>query len=306
MSLSGKISTAVMIASLFVTSRTQAQGCSDAGFCTMNSFTPGAAHNEMTGTKSYFKIGLTNGGADRSIGIFAGYLEYGRQVSSKLSVNAKVTALSQSGNGVSAAGISDLYVNADYKARHNITFTLGAKIPFTDGNKKKNNVTLPMDYQASLGTFDFIAGVSTNIKKLQLAAAVQQPLTQNKNQFFAGNYPATSALSKFQSTNKFKRSGDALLRASYPFVLSKKLSFTPGLLSIYHFANDRFTDITGKENDIAGSKGLTLNGTVYLDYQLPKHQSIQLNFGSPFVIRDTRPDGLTRSYVLTLEYKIRF
>ena len=69
-----------------------------------------------------------------------------------------------------------------------------------------------MDYQSSLGTFDLIFGVGYQINKLQLVAAIQQPLTQNNNLFFASSYPEDSPLREFQSTNKFIRSGDVMLR----------------------------------------------------------------------------------------------
>ena len=32
----------------------------------------------------------------------------------------------------------------------------------------------------------------------------------------------------------------------------------------------------------------------------------EFNLGTPLIVRDARPDGLTRSIVLNLEYKFRF
>ena len=58
--------------------------------------------------------------------------------------------------------------------------------------------------------------------------------------------------------------------------------------------------------EIEGSQGLTLNWNLYLDYELNNDQALQLNVGSPFIVRDTRPDGLTRSFVASLEYRIKF
>ena len=67
-----------------------------------------------------------------------------------------------------------------------------------------------------------IFGIGYEIKKIQFIAAIQQPLTQNSNQFIATSYPIDSKLRTFQSTNKFQRSGDILLRVSYPINITSK------------------------------------------------------------------------------------
>ena len=70
--------------------------------------------------------------------------------------------------------------------------------------------------------------------------------------------------------------------------------------------NDKFTDVDDVEKEIKGSNGLTLNANLYLNYMINKRNSLELSFGSPLVVRDRRPDGLTRSFVANLEYKISF
>ncbi|MBL7806122.1 MAG: hypothetical protein JNL02_20430 [Saprospiraceae bacterium] len=294
-----------LIAALLLLSPDQSrgQGCSDAGFCTLNSFKPDAG---TPAAANQIKIGGSFGGADNAISVVGGYLEYNRQFGDKFGLDAKLTALGQSGNDISAFGLSDLYVNANLSPRSDLHFTLGAKIPLADGNAANDNLPLPMDYQASLGTFDLIVGAGYDIGKLQLVVALQQPLTQNKNAFFAEDYPAGSPLRDIQTTNMFQRSGDVLLRVSYPFQLGQKLTLTPSLLPIYHLANDKFTDKQGNEIEIDGSQGLTFNGNLYFDYAISASSALQLNAGLPFVVRDARPDGLTRSFVANLEYRFKF
>ena len=163
-----------------------------------------------------------------------------------------------------------------------------------------------MDYQPSLGTFDLIFGMGYKIAGFQFVAAIQQPLTQNDNQFFSSNYPLGSKLRKFQSTNQFKRSGDVLLRVSYPFTFKEKYKLTPSLLPIYHLSEDKYTDELNIEREISGSQGLTLNANLYFDYEISSTSVLQLNVGFPFIVRESRPDGLTRSSIATLEYKISF
>lgn len=282
-----------------------AQGCSDAGFCTVSSFKP----NNNDSIKTYhnqIKTGIFFGKADNSISVFGNYVEYNRQINNKFDIDAKLTTLAQSGNDVSTFGLSDLFLNANYKANEKLKFTLGTKIPLSGAGNSKDNMPLPMDYQSSLGTLDLIVGVGYEIKKIQLVAALQQPLTQNDNRFLVSQYPASSPFRGFLSTNKFQRSGDVLLRVSYPLNINSKLRLTPSILPIYHLKNDRFTNQNNVELEINNSKGLTLNGNVYLDYEINRRNGLQLNVGVPFVVRTARPDGLTRSFIANLEYTVKF
>lgn len=281
------------------------QGCSDAGFCTINTFKPNSSDSTKT-TSHQLKAGIFYGDADNSIFVYGGYLEYNRQINRTVGVDIKVTSIAQDGNGISVFGLSDLFLNANFQATEKIKLTLGTKIPLSSSNKMLNSLPLPMDYQPSLGTVDLIAGIGYDLSKLQLVAAIQQPLTQNKNEFLASAYPANSKIREFQSTNRFKRSGDILLRASYPIPISNKIKVTPSTLPIYHLSKDKYTDEQNVERVINGSQGLTLNGNAYVDYQLGSNSTLQLNVGMPFIVRDVRPDGLTRSFIANIEYRFRF
>jgi hypothetical protein len=281
------------------------QGCSDAGFCTVNSFKP----NSMDSTEvlnNQLNIGAFYGNADNSILVYGTYVEYHRQLTNEFGLDAKLTTLAQNGNGISTFGLSDIFINANYKASEKVKLTVGAKIPLSAANNISNNLPLPMDYQASLGTFDLIFGIGYEIQKIQFVAAIQQPLTQNNNQFIAMNYPINSELRTFQSTNTFERSGDVLLRVSYPIHINSKLTLTPSILPIYHLTNDKYTDEFSVKQEIKGSQGLTLNGNAYLEYEINSNNSLQLNVGMPFIVRDNRPDGLTRGFIANVEYGIKF
>lgn len=281
------------------------QGCSDAGFCTMNSFKPNGSES-IDGQINQIKVGAFYGGADNSISVLGGYVEYNRQFNKRFGMDARLTTLAQSGNGISTFGFSDVFINANYNADKRLKFTLGTKVPLSNGGNAENNLALPMDYQPSLGTFDIILGVGYAIKNFQFAAALQQPLTQNENQFIASSYPVDSKLSSFQSTNKFERSGDVLLRISYPVKVNSKLQFTPSLLPIYHLSNDKYSDEFNVKREIDGSRGLTLNANAYIDYAVTSKSFIQLNIGVPLVLRDARPDGLARSFIVSAEYRFKF
>lgn len=296
-----------LIAIIFncLSERLIAQGCSDAGFCTINTFKPDKT-DTISKNLNQLKVGLSYGGADQNIFVFGSYLEYNRKLSNRLGIDLKITTLLQNGNGIQAFGPGDIFVNGNYKLNPKIGLTMGLKIPLTDANKMLDQLPLPMDYQSSLGTFDLILGIGFNPGNWYFVAAWQQPLTQNNNSYLSSYYPENSPLSDFQSTNNYIRSADILLRASYAINLGEKFIITPGLLPIYHLSNDKFTDTDNIEKEINESKGLTLNATFFLDYLINEQSGLQINFGAPLIVRESRPDGLTRHFIVTLEYRYNF
>jgi hypothetical protein len=129
----------------------------------------------------------------------------------------------------------------------------------------------------------------------------------NGNRFLPADYPAEPLAAKYLPTNLFERKGDALLRFSYNFDLNNsRFSIRPSLLGIYHLGNDSYSDMNKMRMEIEKSSGLTLNGNVFVGYRLNKSSALELSAGAPFVVRTNRPDGLTRSFVASVEYKISF
>ena len=285
--------------------RIAAQGCSDAGFCTVNSFKPDADSNEKVELNNQIKAGFSYGKSDHSISVLTAYLDYHRTISEKISFDARISGIRQMGNEYSNLGLSDIFLNGNFRLLAGHTMTLGVKIPISLSNKMKNGLSLPMYFQSGLGTLDIFGGYSISIKKFLFVVAFQHPLTQNNNEFFAENQ-TSSYLKSFQSTNKFIRKGDILFRASYPFNIAGRFTVTPAILPIYHLDNDAYTNEIGIEKIIEGSKGLTLNTNLFIDYRISQSNSIQLSTGFPLITRDSRPEGLTRSFVASIEYKFSF
>lgn len=285
-----------------LTAGSYAQGCSDAGFCTLDSFEPNSNFTRQKDQKSYLQVGGSFGLADQDISIVSNQLVYGLMWGDKTSVAVKLTSLAQRGNGISTFGLSDVFLTAG-RQLDAFRLTLGIKVPLSKANKMHQALPLPMDYQSSLGTVDIILGLGYDLGKLQLALAWQKPIAQNKNSFDPLLYPLGSPLSQFTATSRFRRQSDALIRISYPLAVTKNLMVTPSMLPVYHLGDDTFFDRQNQKQRIFGSNGLTLNATVYGDYQLDKWNKLQLNFGSPLVTRKSRPDGLTRSFVVGLVYQ---
>ncbi|MDO4763252.1 MAG: hypothetical protein Q4A00_02595 [Flavobacteriaceae bacterium] len=277
-----------------------AQGCSDAGFCSISHMKP---HQQENLPINSLKIGSFFGKADQSISVYGAYLEYNYQFNENFGVGTKLTTLGQQKSPISKFGLGDVFLNGNYRLNEKLKFTFGVKTPLTKGNAQENKMILPPDFQSSLGTFDFIFATSYHIEKLQLTLGVQQPLSHGDARVEHKSY-----------RGHFIRKGDVLLRASYPIEINEKIRITPSLLPIYHLANDHLFVIeppVGKTNtpqtiEIEGSKGLTFNSNLYLDYVFDSKNALQMSVGFPLITRKIRPDGLTRSFVANLEYKLNF
>ncbi len=294
------------LCSIFNTSTSKAQGCSDAGFCSLDHMKP-ESNDSINNLRSQIKVGVFSGLGAKGTFIFGHYNEFEQRVGKRLSLNVKLTSLAQSGNGVTVAGWGDVFITSGVKLSDNWGIMGGGKIPLNDANRKENGLSLPMDYQSSFGTYDAIAGVTFRTGKWQFMTAFQQPLTQNNNQFLLEDYADDSPMRKFFSTRNFKRNADAMLRFAYSSInTSKRSTFTPGLLAVYHLQRDTYEDVNGNEVKIDGSQGLTLNTNFFWDYTISNNQSLQLNAGVPVYARPARPDGSTRNVVLNLEYRIAF
>ena len=108
------LSTAILF---FLTNYAFGQGCSDAGFCTMNSFKPNNTDSTdntdsvviKKAVNNQFKIGAFFGKADNSISVYGNYLEYNRLLGKNFGIDAKLTTIVQDGNGISTFGFSDIF-----------------------------------------------------------------------------------------------------------------------------------------------------------------------------------------------------
>lgn len=281
-----------------------AQGCSDAGICSVSH---GFQQQEKT-LKNQIEIAPIFGVGETYITYFSPSLTYTRIFSDKLAISTRVTFSSASGDFGTRAAFGDAYLIGNYafKEKNNKQWSalLGWKFPFTSANLKINGYSLPMDYQASLGTFDLFLGTNFKYKKLDFNTAVQIPVFNiNRNSYFK----EFSGTDEFVSTNLFERQPDALFRTTYTWqTKTQKFTFKPNLLFIYHLGEDSFENIAGQREKIANSDGLTINGNLVSIYHLNKTNSIELSVASPFVVREVRPDGLTRGLVASVHYRISF
>jgi hypothetical protein len=288
----------------FISIPAYCQGCSDAGFCTLGSL----KHNADSAARKH-KITILSaiGVGDEGVVVVTPALQYDLHVTAQWVVQGKVTANYASGNLGTATGAGDVFLTAVHSSilhtRWKKSWLIGGKFPLHPGNLTHMGRPLPMQYQSSLGTIDFIAGITISDKRWQFSAAWQQPLSGINRNNFLPVYWDTPEASAYPSTNDFNRRGDVLARGSRTFFPGKKVTINAGLLAIYHLAEDTYIDASIRNTPIPleGSHGLTLNITTAVLFTLNDNVKIGLTAGAPVVVRDVRPDGLTRSFVLAPE-----
>jgi hypothetical protein len=287
----------ILLVSTYI--RLHAQGCSDAGACTLPSLQHAGLFDQME-KKNSFSFGLTGGGADHNIFAFGAHAGYHRKFGNAFSADAKLTYAARSGNDINTSGFGDIYVMLNYRFSPSFTATGGVKMPLNEADRTFEGRMLPMDYQTSLGTPDLIFGVSYTYNNWLIALGYQQPVDQNQNVFIPSEWPSDSPISDFVQTGMYDRSGDVLMRISRIIPLQGNVTIIPGLLPIYHLRND-IDYLTFERVEIEGSAGLTLNATLQAEIKSGLHNKLNLSLGFPMLVRKVRPDGLTRSFVMGVE-----
>ncbi|MDX6189402.1 hypothetical protein SGQ83_08595 [Flavobacterium sp. Fl-318] len=280
----------------------KAQGCSDAGVCSINN-----TYATDSIAKNAIEISTVFGAGESDVTYISPYVSYTRNFNKRWSGSAKITSSFASGSFGDRGSIGDAFLTAHYKTRSNKvykwSYTAGLKIPFNSSNLKINDHPLPLDYQSSLGTFDFIGSVNLTYKKLDFISALQLPVININTNSYIAEYSGTT---DFPTTNLFERKPDVLFRTTYTIeTRNSKFSFKPNVLFIYHLGEDTYEDIYGVRQAIKGSEGLTINGNLISAYSF-KGGSLELSLATPFVVRDVRPDGLTRKYTIGIGYKTTF
>lgn len=290
------------------------QGCSDAGFCSLGVLKNNTNDSvTLRNKKHVIDIGANYGLGEQNTSTINSYLEYLFNLNSRFSFQSKLTATYASGFLGNNFNIGDLYETVNYAPKQNIgnelAFVAGVKIPLSRSNDKNSGgKSLPLDYQASIGTYDVITGLNYVVnKKWEFDAAVQVPVVQvNQNSYSPAEFSDPRVL-KFAPTNDFKRKSDLLARVGYYFHIQQSgVSIKPSLSGIYHLGDDSYTNLAGRRAAISGSRGLTVNGSVVLTKSFNNENRFEVVAGAPFKTRKVRPDGLTRDAVLNVQYSIVF
>ena len=294
---------------IFLANSSYSQGCSDAGFCTMGSSKPSGVADSLY--RQHFRFTLSYGAGEQGVTVVQAIPELELSFFKNNSIQLKLPFNTITGNLGDNNGVGDVAVSITQRFVRNestsFSFSAGTKLPTGSTDEASGNTSsLPMPYQTGLGTTDLVVGAAWNYRTWNVSAGYQTVLNHdNKNTFLRSRYPGDTDAAGYFESNLLERGDDALLRIERRFHI-KKFMITPGLLGIYRLTEDKITDDTGTQEAVKGSDGLTLNITTTAAYAVSNRFDLQLMFGAPALVRDVRPDGLTRSLVLNLGFRYNF
>ncbi len=297
------------------------QGCSDAGFCTMGAMKPDQPFYKNIPLKlRSMELSFYRGTTTLSPVVYVTTLDMNFNiVDDKTFLQVKLPYQAVKGNFGKTSGMSDISLCLTRKVSEDGTFdynvSLGAKIPSNDADltDDTHDLPLPMYYQTSLGTYDFIAGFSMISRDWLFATGIQHPFNKNKNHFTWApwipvyrNGEGADYVRSYDGAYELKRGTDVMLRVERNFRFSR-LNFTLGALPIYRIRRDEVTVFsTGERTKPDGTTGLALSVIGTAGYSFNVRTGIKLLYGRKIIQRDFNPDGLTRHDVMTISYYYRF
>lgn len=302
------ILTAVILVAL-TTTKLKAQGCSDAGVCSVGSLHV-AVGDSTEEERALSSVSLTTslGMGEQGTTVFQVIPELNIGILKNLSWQARIPFMSISGNLGDVSGVGDIVTGLSFEinksSTSNTTLYAGVKIPLSESNEQDKNRSLPMPYQVGLGTFDFLGGISYRINSFQATVGYQHVIDNgNKNRFTRAMWSDNADAQKYFESDGFIRGNDASFKLEYNFEMNK-MKISPGVLAIYRLNKDQILDNNFVHQDIKGSDGVTLNIVGNATYEIGKKSSLRAQLGFPVVVREVRADGLTRSLVFNLGYYI--
>lgn len=234
-------------------------------------------------------------------------------LNSKTSFQVKLPYQAVTGTLANTSGLGDISLcltrNIIKAQKFDVNLSVGGKIRTNKSDKDADGFPLPMYYQTSLGTYDFITGISVISRNWLFATGIQHPFNKNGNQFlwteWEGGPVDIDEVKEYSNAKELKRGTDVMVRVERNFRFSQ-WNFTLGLLPIYRVNNDEITDATGKRVKPDGAKGLAMSVIFTTGYSFNVRSGIKALVGHKLVQRDENPDGLTRELVTTLSYYYRF
>lgn len=298
-----------------------AQGCSDAGFCTMGAMKPDQNYSKRIAIKlRSLEINYYKGTSLLTPVIYATTIDFNIGINDYSSFQIKLPYQWAKGTLGENGGISDISLSYTRTLKTtenwNINGTLGTKIPSGDANKTVNNeftrgqdAPLHMYYQNSLGSFDAIAGVSAISRNWLFATGVQIALTENGNEFaWSGfpDYPDKEYLESYNRGRNLKRGVDVMLRVERNWRFTN-FNFSLGALPIFRITKDEaILPNTNERAKLPGTTGMALSILGSFGYHFDVNNSIKIIKGVKITDREFNPDGLTRNEVLSMSYVYKF
>ncbi|MEL6536386.1 MAG: hypothetical protein AAFQ98_13300 [Bacteroidota bacterium] len=291
-----------------------AQGCSDAGFCTMGALRPDQKFSRridfrLRSVEISQYLGMTR--FDDFVWVTTAEATFGLNSDNYLHI--KVPYQFTSGPLAQVGGLSDLsfsYTRTLARQENwQVSASVGVKVPLSSPTfTSADGLPLPMYYQPSLGTYDIIAGASWISKKWLLATGIQHAINRTPSQFMWApweGHPMEETVLIYPQSRDLRRGTDVMIRVERSVRLGNKY-VSLGLLPIYRFQEDNIRLPDGREIDVAETNGLVLTALTGFGYQFSTKMGIKGLVGYRLLQREKNPDGLSRKIVFSLGYEYRF
>jgi hypothetical protein len=297
------------------------QGCSDAGFCTMGAMKPDQPFNKKGLVKlKSMEVSFYRGKTTTSPIVYVSTIDMSfNLVDDKTFLQVKLPYQAVDGNFGKTSGLGDISLaltrNLYSSEKFDIGVTVGGKIPSnnSDLRSKENGLQFPMYYQTSLGTYDFVSGISLVNRKWLFATGIQHPFNENKNQFtYAAWIPVyqegkeEAYVRTYWPAYHLKRGTDIMFRAERNFRYAR-FNVSLGALQIIRINKDEVTDPNTNERvKLEGTTGTAFTVVGTFGYSFNVKSGVRLLMGKKLKDRVVNPDGLTRHNVTTISYYYRF
>jgi hypothetical protein len=293
------------------------QGCSDAGFCTMGAMKPDQPYNKKIKVKLLsMEMSFYRGTTTLTPIVYVATADLNFSLNRRNTFQVKLPYQFVDGQLANTSSVGDISLcftrNIFSNDRFDLNLSLGGKIPTNSSDKTIRGLPLPMYYQTSLGTYDFITGLSLINRKWLFATGIQIPLNQNGNQFTWSAWDGDkeeSYVDRYTQAKNLKRGIDVMLRVERNFRLSR-FNFSVGLLPIYRITSDKITNSQGvratSDKDGNEGNGLALSAIGTAGYSFNVKSGVRVLVGHKIVQREFSPDGLTRELVSSVTYIYRF
>ena len=290
----------ILFAFVMMGGNAMAQGCADAGFCSVGAMQHGKQKTDTLHNTIGFSAAVASG--EKLSWVISPQLEIKTFIDQRSYLEVKLPFQIVTGNLGTNLGVGDLIATYTHrvstkKTDKQLYYTIGMRFGLGNGDDALNAKPLPMAYQTSLGTTDVILGLSTNIGKyITLAAGIQQPVLQYNRNGYHTTADRDSIETVYFSSRYLQRAGDALLR-----VEAKKdwkhSGIHGGPLVLCHLANDKSIRANGDKIELQNSAGFTVNVNLGYYYSTEKWV-FDFTIAAPVYARENRPDGLTRNAIV--------
>lgn len=297
----------VLVLCLFIfslASTASAQGCSDAGACSISSLNVYDEAPTLNKTKVHFVMEQSFGLGEKFV--FISQTTAGLQylLFKSTLIELRIPFIFTYGNLGQTSGVGDLLLSVNQrlfrKNNRQLHLLVAGRLKSNAADFSYGGSPLPMVYQTSLGTYDAIAGLLYTVSYWDFYTAYQHSFGRNKNDYLVRDTTLPANKKYFESA-QLKRGDDVYFRLRRTLLLKNENSITLTLLAIYRIQKDEIIK-NDKTVLLDGSQGLTLNLGFTWSKKLKKGQTMDLMLSFPVIDRDYRADGLTRNLVVGLRF----